>query len=53
MAVFLKSTYNKGGKGAKQSLMLPKEATEYLIISGRSFSINISILLHKLVHLIK
>ena len=41
------------GKGAKHNLMVPKEATEYFTISGKSFSKYISIELHKFVHLIK
>ena len=41
------------GKGAKHSLISPKLATEYFTTNGRSFSKCISILLHRLVHLIK
>ena len=41
------------GKGAKHSLISPKLATEYLTTNGRSFSKCISILLHRLVHLMK
>ena len=42
-----------GGSGAKHKRIIPSEATEYFITSGRSFSRNISILLHKFVHLMK
>ena len=41
------------GNGAKHNLIVPSDATEYFTISGRSFSRNISIELHKFVHLIK
>ena len=36
-----------------KSLMEPNEATEYLTTKGKSFSRNISMELHKLVHLMK
>ena len=41
------------GKGATHNLTSPNEATLYLTTRGKSFSKYISILLHKLVHLIK
>ena len=40
------------GNGAKHSLIVPNDATEYFTIKGKSFSKNISIELHKLVHTI-
>ena len=41
------------GREAKHNKIFPKLATSYFTIKGRSFSRNISIELHRLVHLMK